>query len=330
MDIAFATFESLPRNSRIESLLANHHLLDYRLLQHILQTYHPLYNEDASDHIVERPQQQFYDSTARHMVKLQTQEYYDAYACYLLLKAYINDSSKTLVDAAELRIFFLHCIRGRDLFRATRFERENDDCKYKFLPHNLVQTVLLEYSRLPSDRRSIERSSSTQRFDGGFRDGSSRGRQFYTPRHPSGSGTASRFLPEHQNEFLTKVINVVKADPSRAFTPDCIYCYALNRQEALRKHTFTECPIATDNEFCNKACISVYHLLNSWRKKSLASATESTTTCDLALNRLEAILGSSEDQREDADIESDDESSVGSHPDFLSGNKSVHDSLSQR
>ena len=41
----------------------------------------------------------------RRVVKLQTQEYYGSYACYLLLEAYLNDSSKTLVDAAELRVF---------------------------------------------------------------------------------------------------------------------------------------------------------------------------------------------------------------------------------
>ena len=71
------------------------------------------------------------------------------------------------------------------------------------------------------------------------------------------------------------------------------------------------------------------HLVNGWRKKSLVSATESATTHDLAINSLEAILGPAEDQLEDADIESDDESSAGSHPDFPSGNKSVHDSLSR-
>ena len=329
LGIAFAAFKSLPSTSRMKSLLTNHHLLGYRLLHHILQTYHPLYNEDASDNIAERPQQQFYDSTTRHLVKLQTQEYFDAYACYLMLKAYLNNSSKTLVDAAELRIFFLCCIRGEDLYRATCFQQENHDCKYKFLPHNLVQTLLLEFARLSSERHSIECSSSAKRFDGDYRTGSSRGRQSYTPCRPSGSSTDSRILPEHQNEFLTKVINVVKADPSRAFTPDCICCLALNRQEALQKYKFMECPIATDNDFCNKAYISMCHLVNVWRKKSLISATESTTTCDLSLNRLEAILGSSEDQIEDADIESDDESSAGSHTDFCSGNESVHDSLRQ-
>ena len=71
------------------------------------------------------------------------------------------------------------------------------------------------------------------------------------------------------------------------------------------------------------------HLVNGWRKKSLVSATEYTTTRDLALNRLEAILGSSEDQTEDADIESDDESAAGSQTDFWSGDESVHDTLSQ-
>ena len=214
MGIAYAAFKSLPSSSRMKSLLINHHLLGYRLLHHILQTYHPLYNEDASDHIVERPQQQFYDSTARYLVKLQTQEYFDAYACHLMLEAYLNDSSKTLVDASELRIFFIRCTRGQELYRATRFERENDDCKYKLLPHNLVKTILLEFTRLSSERRSIERSSSAKRFDGDYRIGSSRGRQSYTPRRPSGSSTDSRILPEHQNEFLTTVINVVKAGPS--------------------------------------------------------------------------------------------------------------------
>ena len=167
-----------------------------------------MYNEDASDNIVEPPRQQFYDGFARRMVKLPTQEYYDAYACYLLLESYLNDSSKTLVDPVELRIFFLRCICGRDLFQATRFERENDTCKYKFLPHNLVQTILLEYNRLPYDRRSLERSSdqsSDKRFDGGSRDGGSRGRQSSIPRRPSSSGPTSRFIPEHQNAFLQKL-----------------------------------------------------------------------------------------------------------------------------
>ena len=105
LGIAFAAFRSLPSTSRMKFLLTNHHLLSYRLLHHILQTYHPLYIEDASDNIVEQPQQQFFDSTARHIVKLQIQGYYGAYVCYLPLEVYLNDSSKTLVDATDLRIF---------------------------------------------------------------------------------------------------------------------------------------------------------------------------------------------------------------------------------
>ena len=55
--------------------------------------------------------------------------------------------------------FFQHCIHGKDLFQATRFDQENNECKYKFHPHNLVQTILLKYSRLPSEQHSLERSS---------------------------------------------------------------------------------------------------------------------------------------------------------------------------
>ena len=72
------------------------------------------------------------------MLKLQTQEYHDDYACYLLPKACLNDSFKTLVNAAELCIFSTGCTFGRDFFQATRYEQEIDDRKYKFLPHNLV------------------------------------------------------------------------------------------------------------------------------------------------------------------------------------------------
>ena len=105
---------------------------------------------------------------------------------------------------------------------------------------------------------------------------------------------------------------------------------ALNLKEDLRKHTFTECPYAIDNDFIRKAFISMCHLVNGWRKKSLLSDTTSTTTRDLAINRLEAILGSSEDHLEDADIKSDGGSSVASHPDFPCGDKNVHNSSSQR
>ena len=80
----------------------------------------------------------------------------------------------------------------------------------------------------------------------------------------------------------------------------------MNLKEGLLKHSFIECPYAIDNEFGHKAFIDMCHLVNGWRKKSLLSDTTSTTTPDLAINRLDAILGSSEDQLGDADIESDD------------------------
>ena len=208
----------------MKSLLTNHHLQGYRLLHHILQTYHPLYNKDASNHIIECPHQQFYDNFARHIVKFPMQEYYDAYACYLMMEVYINNSSKTLVDPTELCVFVHRCIRDKDLYQATRFDQENDECKFKFLPHNLVQTLLLEFSRLPSDRRPLERysnHSSDRRFAGSSRSP----RQSYTSRRTSGSSlTTAGFLPEHQNDFLKNIINVVKIYPHRAFTPDCIYC----------------------------------------------------------------------------------------------------------
>ena len=100
----------------------------------------------------------------------------------------------------------------------------------------------------------------------------------------------------------------------------------MNLREAFWKHTFTDCLSATDNEHYKKAFISMCHLVNGWKKKTLVSTIESTTTRDLALNRLKAIVGSSEDQLEDADIKSDDESFVVSHPEFPcsveSGNES--------
>ena len=69
-------------------------------------------------------------------------------------------------------------------------------------------------------------------------------------------------------------------------------------------------------------------LVNGLSKKSQVS--DSQATRDVALKRLKSIFGSSEDQLEDADIESDDELSVASHPDFPHGDGSVHKLSSQR
>ena len=86
-----------------------------------------------------------------------------------------------------------------------------------------------------------------------------RPRSSYTQRRTSGSSpTVASILLEHQNAFLTKVINAVKIDPQRAFTPDCIYCLELNLKAELRKHMFTECSFAINNEFYQKTFIGVY------------------------------------------------------------------------
>ena len=69
-------------------------------------------------------------------------------------------------------------------------------------------------------------------------------------------------------------------------------------------------------------------LLNSLSKKVPVSDDTSKTNQDLAINRLEMILDSPDNQLEEDDIESDDEASIGSNPDFTSGDVPVHRSLS--
>mmetsp|Transcript_52123 Transcript_52123/g.58228 ORF Transcript_52123/g.58228 Transcript_52123/m.58228 type:complete len:234 (-) Transcript_52123:488-1189(-) len=206
MGLSFTTFKSLPTYLRIKSLLTNHHLQGYRLFHHILQPYHPLYNKDGSNHIIERPQQQFYDNSTRRSIKLPMQEYYDVYAFYLKLGAYTNDSFKTLVSPSELCIFVNRCIRSKKLYQVTRYDCENDEFRYKFLPHNLAQTLQLEFSNLCSDRRFVDRfsdhcfdRSSDQPYDCSQPNGS----RSYTPRRAYGSSaTAAGTLPDHQDSFL--------------------------------------------------------------------------------------------------------------------------------
>ena len=69
-------------------------------------------------------------------------------------------------------------------------------------------------------------------------------------------------------------------------------------------------------------------LLNSLSKKVPVSDDTSKANQDLAINRLETILDSPDDQLEEDDIESDDEASTGFNPDFTSGDVPVHGSLS--
>ena len=70
-------------------------------------------------------------------------------------------------------------------------------------------------------------------------------------------------------------------------------------------------------------------LVSGWREKSQLSDIALHATSDL---RLKKILDSSEDQLEDADIESDDddESSVESQQDFTRDDDSVNKPSSQR
>ena len=50
-------------------------------------------------------------------------------------------------------------------------------------------------------------------------------------------------------------------------------------------------------------------------------------TRDLALNRFETILDSPDNQLEEDDIESDEDASTVSNPDFLRGDNPVHGAL---
>ena len=184
------------------------------------------------------------------------------------------------------------------------------------------------------NRRSFDRPSdhsfdcsSNHQYYFSHRTGS---RSSNTKRRPYGfSSTAVGLLPEYENDFLTKVINAVTIDPQRALTPNCICCKAIGVKSDLRKHYFADCQFVKDNMLCQIAFKNVCGLVNSLSKKSHVSNSASQATLDHALNRLKSILDSSEDQLEDGDIESDDGSSVASHPDFPHGNSPVHRPSSQ-
>mmetsp|Transcript_52123 Transcript_52123/g.58229 ORF Transcript_52123/g.58229 Transcript_52123/m.58229 type:complete len:226 (-) Transcript_52123:244-921(-) len=112
-------------------------------------------------------------------------------------------------------------------------------------------------------------------------------------------------------KILFLIINAVKLHPGRAFTPDCLCCLAMNLKP---------------NEFYQKAFVGVRCLVSGLKKKSTISdtSTASQATHELGMNRLEAIHASSDDHLEDANIESDDESSVASPPDFHHGDNPFH------
>ena len=178
---------------------------------------------------------------------------------------------------------------------------------------------------MSSDRRSINRSSDhsfdrsyDNQYDCSQRPGP---RSKNTQRRAYGSSpTAAGILPEHQNDFLTKVINAIKIDPQRALTPDCICCLAMNVKPELRKHYFADYQFANNNEFCQTAFKNLCGVLNGLSKKLPVSDDNSKATRNLAIHRLETILGSHdvqlEEDLEEEDIESDDDASTGSNPDF--------------
>ena len=65
-------------------------------------------------------------------------------------------------------------------------------------------------------------------------------------------------------------------------------------------------------------------LLNGLSKKLPVYDGTFKATCYLAINRLESILDSPDNQLEEDDIESDDDASTVSNPDFPRGDDPIH------
>ena len=49
------------------------------------------------------------------------------------------DSARILVIPSEVQFFVQYCIRGNGLDQATHYNHDNNDFKYKFLPHKSAQ-----------------------------------------------------------------------------------------------------------------------------------------------------------------------------------------------
>ena len=334
--IAYAGFKSISTDSRLRSLLNNNHLEGLRLLHHLLQKYRPLYSVEARDYIIERPKQQFFDNITKRTVKLTMQEYFDKHHCYYKLDSFLNNSSKSLLDPDKLRIFIRRCLLGIELFHATRSDQENEDTMYRYNPHNLVQTLLQESAPLQSSRRPFDSfSAGSRRPDSRFDRSSDHSRRPASrpdrySDHPRRTGSRTSNTRRRSfgsdspdagavdKEFLTKVINAVRLNPELGLTPDCICCKALGIPVSLRKHFFAECKYLIDNDLCQQAFKSLCGVLNSLSKK--LPDDNSKAPCSLALHRLETILSSPDQQLdeelEEDDIESDDDDSTGSDPDF--------------
>ena len=118
------------------------------------------------------------------------------------------------------------------IYRATRSDRANEELQFKYAPHNLVQTLLLESCQFSFGRdhsSSYDRSCSTP-----LRISNARRRPYGSS--PPGAG----ILPQHQGEFLTKAINAVLANPQLGLIPDCIRCKAMGLRAELRKPFFAD------------------------------------------------------------------------------------------
>ena len=98
-------------------------------------------------------------------------------------------------------------------------------------------------------------------------------------------------------------------------------------QAELRKHFFAEYKFAKDNVLCQQVFKNVCGLLNDLGKKVPVSDDTSKANRDLAINRLETILDSPDNQLEEDDIESDDDASTVSSLDFPCGDDSAHRAL---
>ena len=91
-------------------------------------------------------------------------------------------------------------------------------------------------------------------------------------------------------------------------------------------HLFPDCPFAQNDKFCQSTFISLCSFLTGLKKEATATGSpiDSLAMHELAINRLECLLAD-EDRAEDANIDSDDESSVASTTsDFYQGSNSIH------
>ena len=100
----------------------------------------------------------------------------------------------------------------------------------------------------------------------------------------------------------------------------------MNMPHASCLHLFPDCSFTQNAKFCQSAFISLCSFLTSLKKKATASGspTDSLAMHELAVNQLECLLVL-KDRAEDADIDSNDESSVTSITSvFNQGSNFIH------